>query len=547
MKKTYTMFLIGIFLLILNNAFPQITSKRSGNWNSTSTWNGGAIPTANDAVVISDGHTVTINVNAVCRNLTIGTGGNSAANLLFDGSTRTLTVSGSVTGYIYISSNGSLTSISGINQTIFVAGDFTNYGTFTQGTNNTVNFNGASLRNIAGNNIEFYNLTINNAGGITLADNITVNNTLTLSNGLLYTSNDTLTVNGNISVSSPNSAKMIVLDDGTNSGRLKLKTSSNTSYLFPVGDTRSTDEYSPVTINLTSGAGSSSYISINLTNLKEPNNSSSTNYLKRYWTFTPYQLNSFTYSINLNYVSGDVTGTESQIYFAKYDLGIWTLLGQPNITSNSYSTTNLTSFSTFTGGEAGSLPVKLFSLNSLVTGRNATINWKTEWENNNKGFEILRASVNKNGSKGNFENIGFVKGKGTTSEPGSYSFADNNLNTGKYAYRIKQIDYNGNFEFYDLNNIVEIGTPNKFTLSQNYPNPFNPATKIDFEIPADGKVSLIIYDISGKEVSRVLNNEFKNAGYHSIDFNGIKLSSGVYLYRLLADNYSVTKKMTLVK
>ncbi|MCX6163504.1 MAG: T9SS type A sorting domain-containing protein [Ignavibacteriae bacterium] len=242
-----------------------------------------------------------------------------------------------------------------------------------------------------------------------------------------------------------------------------------------------------------------------------------------------------------------MVGTESLLYFAKYDAGAWTLLGQPNTTSNVYSTAGLTSFSTFTGGEAGSLPVHLQSLYSTVSGRNVTISWVTTSENNNTGFEVLRTSVDKNGTEGNYLTQGFVKGNGTTTQQKSYNFTDKNLSTGKYKYRLKQIDNNGNYEYFELNGFVEIGLPNKYSVSQNYPNPFNPTTKIDFELPADSKITMVIFDISGKEVAKVLNNEFKNAGYHTADFNASKLSSGIYFYRLTADNFSVTKKMMLIK
>jgi hypothetical protein len=143
--------------------------------------------------------------------------------------------------------------------------------------------------------------------------------------------------------------------------------------------------------------------------------------------------------------------------------------------------------------------------------------------------------------------LGFVRGNGTTAQQKSYSFADNNLNTGKYKYKLKQIDNNGNFEYFSLNGLVEIGLPNKYSVSQNYPNPFNPTTKIDFELPADSKVTMLIYDISGREVAKLLNNEFRAAGFHTAEFDASKISSGIYFYRLTADNFSVTKKMMLIK
>ena len=97
--------------------------------------------------------------------------------------------------------------------------------------------------------------------------------------------------------------------------------------------------------------------------------------------------------------------------------------------------------------------------------------------------------------------------------------------------------------------------PTEFSLHQNFPNPFNPATKISFDLPQDSKVNLVVYDLLGREVTRLLNNEFKVAGNYTYDFNAASLSSGVYFYRLVvsssnpinAGNYSETKRMVLLK
>jgi hypothetical protein len=89
-------------------------------------------------------------------------------------------------------------------------------------------------------------------------------------------------------------------------------------------------------------------------------------------------------------------------------------------------------------------------------------------------------------------------------------------------------------------------TPDTYTLSQNFPNPFNPTTTINFTLPKDGLVKLVVYDITGKEV-KVLANEIRTAGYHSISFDASNLPSGVYLYKLSAGNFVETKKMILTK
>lgn len=142
------------------------------------------------------------------------------------------------------------------------------------------------------------------------------------------------------------------------------------------------------------------------------------------------------------------------------------------------------------------MPVKLESFSSSINGRNVILNWSTSYEENNYGFDIERISSEQNNAS--WTKVGFVKGNGNTNLRCNYSFTDNKLNSGKYQYRLRQIDYNGNYEYFSLKSTMEIGLPSKYNLSQNYPNPFNPVTKIDFEIPNNSKVNMILYDKIGR-------------------------------------------------
>ncbi len=205
----------------------------------------------------------------------------------------------------------------------------------------------------------------------------------------------------------------------------------------------------------------------------------------------------------------------------------------------------------FPGGEIrgqlteGTLPVELSSFVSTINNNNVSLNWSTTTEINNSGFEVERSVSN-----GTWSKIGFVQGNGNSNLQQNYEFTDRGLNKGTYNYRLKQIDFNGNFEYFMLTNEVTVGIPASFSLSQNYPNPFNPTTNIDYALPFDGKVSISLYDMSGKEVETLLN-ENKSAGYYSIQFNGSALSSGIYFYTITStgngQNFVSTKKMMLVK
>ena len=192
--------------------------------------------------------------------------------------------------------------------------------------------------------------------------------------------------------------------------------------------------------------------------------------------------------------------------------------------------------------ELGPLPVELTSFSALATAGKVNLNWTTATEINNSGFEVERSF-----DGNSFFTVGFVKGNGTTTEPKSYSFSDElDVNgTETIYYRLKQVDYNGSFEYSDIVSVV-FDLPTEFALGQNYPNPFNPTSKIKYSVPQSGLVSIIVYDLTGQEVATLIN-EVKEPGNYEFSFNGAGLSSGVYFYRMTANNFTQVKKMSILK
>jgi hypothetical protein len=84
-------------------------------------------------------------------------------------------------------------------------------------------------------------------------------------------------------------------------------------------------------------------------------------------------------------------------------------------------------------------------------------------------------------------------------------------------------------------------------LNQNYPNPFNPSTTISFNLPTSMEISLKVYDLLGREVATLINNEQYTAGLNNVTFDASNLASGMYIYELTSANLSITKKMSLIK
>lgn len=212
-------------------------------------------------------------------------------------------------------------------------------------------------------------------------------------------------------------------------------------------------------------------------------------------------------------------------------------------TTNEFVPTN-SQWETFTYSLESVLPVELKSFTAQVCGNNVNLNWYTATEINNLGFEIQKKVA------GEFVAIGFVNGMGTITEIQNYSFTDNSLENGSYFYRLKQVDFNGSFEYSDEVNIDVTG-PQYFSLNQNYPNPFNPTTRIEFSLASDSKVTLKVFNLLGEEVVTLLNGNLIS-GKHFVDFKASNLNSGIYLYKLNAVGisgsvYTDVKKMTLIK
>lgn len=194
------------------------------------------------------------------------------------------------------------------------------------------------------------------------------------------------------------------------------------------------------------------------------------------------------------------------------------------------------------------IPVELSFFKATQLGAKVNLQWSTASETNNIGFDVEKSS-----DQNNWIKLGFVSGKGTTTEKTNYSYLDDNILTGISYYRLKQIDFDGSINYSAIVNVI-VAAPKEFILSQNYPNPFNPISKIDYSIPKESFVTVSIYNILGDNIATLVN-EKKEAGNYSLDFNASNLPSGVYFYQLKASDPSTgsgqvfleTKKMLLLK
>lgn len=188
------------------------------------------------------------------------------------------------------------------------------------------------------------------------------------------------------------------------------------------------------------------------------------------------------------------------------------------------------------------VPVELTAFTAEASVDGVILRWTTATELNNHGFEIEKSA---DGTE--FFTIAFVPGAGTTTETKNYSYTDEVGYKGgeTFYYRLKQVDLDGRIQYSNIAEVV-FDVPKDFVLHQNYPNPFNPSTTIKFAVPKSSLVNIKVYDLTGQEVS-VLVNEVKEAGTYEIKFDARSLASGIYLYRMTAENFSSVRKLNILK
>ncbi|MBT8381761.1 MAG: T9SS type A sorting domain-containing protein, partial [Ignavibacteria bacterium] len=192
------------------------------------------------------------------------------------------------------------------------------------------------------------------------------------------------------------------------------------------------------------------------------------------------------------------------------------------------------------------LPVELSSFTAKVLRSGGVkLDWRTETEVDNFGFDVERTQLAENDTL--WEKISFVEGHGNSNSPKEYTVTDTNAKYGSFAYKLKQIDTDGDFEYSDVIE-VDAGTiPNGFVLEQNYPNPFNPITTIKFAVAETQKAELKVFDILGNEVANLFSGIADGGKVYEAVFSAENFSSGIYFYILETKNKVENRKMLLLK
>ena len=192
------------------------------------------------------------------------------------------------------------------------------------------------------------------------------------------------------------------------------------------------------------------------------------------------------------------------------------------------------------------LPVELSSFTARLTNNKVSLEWSTETEVNNYGFDVERSSFSITPSQDDWLKIGFVRGSGNSSSAINYSIIDEDIpNVSMLSYRLKQIDNDGSYDYSDEVLVIN-SAPSEYALQQNYPNPFNPITKIKYQLSQLSFLTIMVYDILGNEVATLVNEETP-AGTFEVKFDATSLPSGIYFYKLHAGTFIEIKKMVLIQ
>ena len=189
----------------------------------------------------------------------------------------------------------------------------------------------------------------------------------------------------------------------------------------------------------------------------------------------------------------------------------------------------------------GPLPVELTAFDALVDGTDVRLTWATASETNNAGFEVEQLMFN-----GDYRVLDFVQGRGTTLEAQHYAYTVNSLAPGPYRFRLKQIDYDGAFE-YSPEVEVRVDVPERFYLSPPYPNPFNPQTTLTLTARNPEDILVRVFDVQGRLVQTLFSGHMATGESKELRFDADALNSGLYFVRAQSSSLEMTHKAFLVK
>lgn len=373
---------------------------------------------------------------------------------------------------------------------------------------------------------KLFNFSLTGNQGVTLANNITVNNNLNVSGSDLLTGNFSVTLGSN-AVLTENSHKV--------DGVIKTTRTANLG---------SNQIFGNIGFEINAAGSAPGLTTVErVTGFAFTGNGTST--IKRFFKVTPNNNSGLNAVVTFRYNENELNNhtEENLIAIRSEDNGInWIVVGGTlDANNNVVTVSGVNNLSWWTLAKADSLiPVEIISFTIKSIGNSIFLNWTTATESNNKGFCVEKLTSN------GWKEEAFINGKGTSSILQNYSWKEDVKTSGIFKYRLKQVDFSGAFS-YSIEVETEVNIPSQFSLNQNYPNPFNPTTKVTFTVPEKGETELILMNILGQEIYTFFKQEAFPGELYEITINGSNLTSGVYFLKLIQNNKTDIKKITLIK
>jgi len=391
------------------------------------------------------------------------------------------------------------------------------------------------------------NLTMACTAGakLTLGSDVTVDGVLTMTSGEIFTSSSALLImNGSATTSGASDASFV-------DGPVK-KLSGSSTFTFPIGKDATGYMFLRITAPSTATDFVAEYIRDNPRNVFGEDHITGIVSMSscEYWTLTPTS-GSGTVNLSLagnshngciiggidntgaSYFTGGGSNISTLMLIHYNDIAMrWESASGSVSTTGTYpaytiTATGVSSFSPFTWGSSGGnpVPVKLISFTGQQTNNGAILDWATATEKDNDHFDLERSF---DGS--NFLKVGEVPGHGNSTSIVNYSYADyNEASAAVVYYRLKQVDYNGAFEY---SNIVTLtpGTKANISILNQSPNPFGDHISVNYNMPSSGSAIIKINDELGRTVSSTQVNA--NRGVNVIQINTSDLAKGIYMMNI---------------
>lgn len=396
-----------------------------------------------------------------------------------------------------------------------------NNGTFNAGTGN-VSITGNTLATIAGSSsTTFYDLKINNAGGVNLSQNIGVNNQLDIS-GTINAKNNAIAMSSTATIVNENELNRLT-DDATNTGNV-FTTRNFTTPLNNVNPANIGVEFvtAPALGNTTIKRYATAFIK----------NGSSAGLINRYYDIAPTNNTALNASVRFYYFDAELNGVDENlaVLWKSINNGIsWGAIvpDSRNTTTNYLQKNNVPDFSLWTIGATGSvLPIIVSSFNNACKENGANLIWTTATETNSDKF-IIEKSID--GAA--WKPIGTINANGIAS---NYTFTD--AEAGLAYYRLKQTDKSGNFTYSKI--LKSECVVKSFTLML-YPNPATDYTNLTFTSEKNYTTNIQLFSANGQLVKTVKTAIQKGA--NNIKINLLGLASGNYILKINDENIKLSK------